>query len=79
MADDQPDGRVELDADLMAWVEWKANALTSGDVGRCIAGLLRGLMDEERERRRLGLEPLEPAPNSAWGPLWRERVIRAEP
>ncbi|MEV4642740.1 hypothetical protein AB0J80_35890 [Actinoplanes sp. NPDC049548] len=68
----------DLDSDLTAWLERKARALTQGRVELVVAQLLAGLMEEERERRRLGLEPLEPAPRAAWGPLWRERVIRAE-
>jgi hypothetical protein len=69
----------QLDPEVKAWLDWKAKALSYGNRERCVAELLRGLMEEERERRRLGLQPLEPAPDTAWGPLLRERVIRAEP
>lgn len=70
---------VEVDQDVAQWLAWKAKALTQGRVDTLVAQLLHGMMEEERVRRQLGLEDLEPAPDTAWGPLLRERIIRAHP
>ena len=79
MPPDDVDGLIELDDDTMQWLRWKADALTQGRVGPCIAYYLRLAMQAERERRRLGLTDEQPLPVTSWTALGQEMADRAEP
>ena len=73
------EGAFRLDGDTARWLTWKAEALTSGDVGAAIAHFLQLAKAEEQERRHLGLADQEALPKASWTALDRERAIRAEP
>lgn len=71
--------RIELDDDTMQWLRWKADALTQGRIGQCIAHYLRLAMEDERERRRLGLTDEQALPVTSWTALGQEVAVCAEP